>query len=644
MPNTIKELSVLNIPKSDGTLQEYEIVDSALRQTVNDNKPNWNAKEIKDSESGEITGYENGYISNKPAIKSGTGLKSIIENRGAEASAECAHAEGYSTIASAKDAHAEGGMTVAKGANSHAEGGGESLEVIISGEANSLTYTFENDITSHYLLSGELFLIDSSAESQIKIPITSIDIENKTIVLSETISQNAITSQTYYIAMVTTASGSTSHAEGNVSVASGSFSHAEGRFTLASEQASHAEGYHTVASGQIAHAEGYFAVASGGASHAEGQNVASSGSGSHAEGIRTTASGNASHAEGHTTIASGQYSHAEGYKTTASNNVAHVEGYSVLASGYASHAEGMGTSATYKDAHAEGFNTSSDYIGAHAEGFLATATTLGAHAEGCSLRYDIQLTGEANTLNYTYSGELLFDIVSFKGTKKIVGTPNGPWDWNYSQNIDTYKTATITAIDTENKTITVDTTLSETAVSNRYYWIILPNVASGAGSHAEGTGTIASGQGSHVEGRLNTASGINSHASGELTVASTKAQTVIGTRNIPDDTTINLHPSQYSGFGKYAFIVGNGADNTSESNAHTLDWQGNGWYAGKLTVGSNPTENMDVATKQYVDNHVPDLSGYVATSNLATLVNPLIQAALAEYGDITPAEGQNIPV
>jgi len=42
---------------------------------------------------------------------------------------------------------------------------------------------------------------------------------------------------------------------------------------------------------------------------------------------------------------------------------------------------------------------------------------------------------------------------------------------------------------------------------------------------------------------------------------------------------------------------------------------------------------MDVATKQYVDNHVPDLSGYVATSNLATLVNPLIQAALAEYGD-----------
>lgn len=616
MPNTIKELSVLNIPKSDGTLQEYEIVDSALRQTVNDNKPNWNAKEIKNSESGEITGYENGYISNKPAIKSGTGLKSIIENRGAEASAECAHAEGYSTIASAKDAHAEGGMTVAKGANSHAEGGGESLEVIISGEANSLTYTFENDITSHYLLSGELFLIDSSAESQIKIPITSIDIENKTIVLSETVSQDAITSQTYYIAMVTTASGSASHAEGNASVASGTFSHAEGRFALASEHASHAEGYHTVASGQIAHAEGYFTVASEAASHAEGQNTTSSGSGSHAEGIRTTASGNASH----------------------------VEGYSVLTSGYASHAEGFGASSTYKSSHAEGFNTISSYIGAHAEGFLATATTLGAHAEGCSLRYDIQLTGEANALTYTYSGELLFDIVSFKGTKKIVGTPNGPWDWNYSQNIDTYITATITAIDTTNKTITVNETLSETAVSNRYYWIILPNVASGAGSHAEGTGTVASGQGSHVEGRLNTASGINSHASGELTVASTKAQTVIGTRNIPDDTTINLHPSQHSGFGKYAFIVGNGADNTLESNAHTLDWLGNGWYAGKLTVGANPTENMDVATKQYVDNHIPDLSGYVATSNLATLVNPLIQAALAEYGDITPAEGQNIPV
>lgn len=56
----------------------------------------------------------------------------------------------------------------------------------------------------------------------------------------------------------------------------------------------------------------------------------------------------------------------------------------------------------------------------------------------------------------------------------------------------------------------------------------------------------------------------------------------------------------------------------------------------------------DAYTKTEVDNA---LSGYVATSNLATLVNPLIQAALAEYGDgdsasygSTPIEGQYIQV
>lgn len=38
--------------------------------------------------------------------------------------------------------------------------------------------------------------------------------------------------------------------------------------------------------------------------------------------------------------------------------------------------------------------------------------------------------------------------------------------------------------------------------------------------------------------------------------------------------------------GKYLHIVGNGtwdnAGNESRSNAHTLDWEGNGWYAGTV--------------------------------------------------------------
>lgn len=49
--------------------------------------------------------------------------------------------------------------------------------------------------------------------------------------------------------------------------------------------------------------------------------------------------------------------------------------------------------------------------------------------------------------------------------------------------------------------------------------------------------------------------------------------------------------------GKYAFIIGNGTSETKRSNAYTLDWEGNGWYAGglraeeingeRITIGAN---------------------------------------------------------
>ena len=34
--------------------------------------------------------------------------------------------------------------------------------------------------------------------------------------------------------------------------------------------------------------------------------------------------------------------------------------------------------------------------------------------------------------------------------------------------------------------------------------------------------------------------------------------------------------------GKYVFIVGNGSLSGGNSNAHTLDWDGNAWYAGSV--------------------------------------------------------------
>lgn len=133
--------------------------------------------------------------------------------------------------------------------------------------------------------------------------------------------------------------------------------------------------------------------------------------------------------------------------------------------------------------------------------------------------------------------------------------------------------------------------------------------ASGLSSHAEGTGTTASGNISHAEGFNTTASGYYSHAEGSNTTASgilshteglgTKAkgvhQHVQGKYNIEDTER------------KYAHIVGNGTSDTARSNAHTLDWNGNAWYKGKLSQDGVPTEDKDLTTKKYVDEKVAGL-------------------------------------
>ena len=89
-------------------------------------------------------------------------------------------------------------------------------------------------------------------------------------------------------------------------------------------------------------------------------------------------------------------------------------------------------------------------------------------------------------------------------------------------------------------------------------------------SHAEGYKTTASGVRSHAEGYMTTASGESSHAEGYHTIASGSYSHVQGKYNIDD-------PDE-----KYASIVGNGTSDTARSNSHTLDWEGNAWYAGTV--------------------------------------------------------------
>ena len=58
--------------------------------------------------------------------------------------------------------------------------------------------------------------------------------------------------------------------------------------------------------------------------------------------------------------------------------------------------------------------------------------------------------------------------------------------------------------------------------------------------------------------------------------------------------------------GKYVHIIGNGTADDARSNAHTLDWDGNAWYAGDVYVGGT---NQDDAEKLVKISDVEELLG-----------------------------------
>ena len=130
--------------------------------------------------------------------------------------------------------------------------------------------------------------------------------------------------------------------------------------------------------------------------------------------------------------------------------------------------------------------------------------------------------------------------------------------------------------------------------------------ASGYNSHAEGCNTTASNASAHAEGRSTTASGFVSHAEGYNTIASGEYSHVQGKYNIEDIEN------------KYAHIIGNGTADDAKSNAHTLDWSGNAWFAGNIYIGGagQGDENAKkLATEQYVLEQIAELNATIEELN-----------------------------
>ena len=81
------------------------------------------------------------------------------------------------------------------------------------------------------------------------------------------------------------------------------------------------------------------------------------------------------------------------------------------------------------------------------------------------------------------------------------------------------------------------------------------------------------------------AEGQSSFAVGGNTKAKSKDQIVMGIFNKYDDTEL------YSKRGKYLYILGNGDFGTGNSNAMTIDWNGNAWFQGEVYVGGEDQDN-----------------------------------------------------
>ena len=121
---------------------------------------------------------------------------------------------------------------------------------------------------------------------------------------------------------------------------------------------------------------------------------------------------------------------------------------------------------------------------------------------------------------------------------------------------------------------------------------------------AIGHDTTASGNTSYAEGNKTIASGMTSHAEGSNTIASGQNQHVQGRFNIED--TMN----------KYADIVGNGTA-TAPSNAYTLDWDGNAWFAGEVTNASGKglsTNDFTNELKEKLENMESGGGGSTSTT------------------------------
>lgn len=152
-------------------------------------------------------------------------------------------------------------------------------------------------------------------------------------------------------------------------------------------------------------------------------------------------------------------------------------------------------------------------------------------------------------------------------------------------------------------------------------------------AHSEGGETTASGLRSHAEGSGTVASGFASHASGQNTIATKNAQTVIGRYNIED-------VSPGDPYGEFAFIVGDGQDENSRSNAFDVSWGGGlGVYGPPAFANSTVRESWvnslgmgTVTERNGTSTSVPNASDTTLCNSSGLSAGTYILQCMAQFG------------
>lgn len=268
--------------------------------------------------------------------------------------------------------------------------------------------------------------------------------------------------------------------------------------------------------------------------------------------------------------------------------------------------------------------------------------------------YTLTITGDANSNVFTYTTE---DTLPTSASLRIYGLAH-----YLKSTTDVYKT--ITKLDATNHLITLSGPIDVSAIANGTLTIYYQQhralgkyskadgqytYTTGDGAHAEGGGSKALGQNSHAEGIASVAGGAYSHAEGNESLAMGVAAHAEGGSNAANGRYShaegygNIAASDYQHVhGKYNTedpdmtyidIVGNGTS-SKHSNAYTLDWSGNGWFAGKVSAGTVDTPASvananDLTTKEYVDNTISNKQGKAAYGSTNSDDSDYISPSLA---------------